>query len=319
MALQSGLMVKTGYYLGDGASLSITADTGESLLIKDVIVGYPTTDYVDLYIDKTSVGRFRTKGKLGNHLAPAIGNGVPIVEGEVEARRSMSLLRFLEDVGIFTGFPVAEGQTFSVKPADPEEQLGNCIIVYEKYDAGDITAEHENGTNADTYLLISYGKVSASINATYEYKYDESSLPAEFPQFPFEEAVPAKTTIEIYGIAGSEVIYWYDGASFIYTTYLKLMKGREVLHDEDRNGLPFFGRTAMTGTSTHYFGRGISIIGNHTDLDVRQPLLFKEPLVFEAGEELTVSLKTKKEGTSSVQIGKDYTEIAFIEKVKRTA
>ncbi|MCW7079300.1 MAG: hypothetical protein OCU22_09285 [Canidatus Methanoxibalbensis ujae] len=319
MALQSGLMVKTGLMLSDGASVSITADTGESLLIKDVIVCYPTVDYADFYIDKTSVGRFRVKGKLGNHLAPALGNGVHLVEGEVEARRSMSILRFLEDAGIFKGFPVAEGQTFSVKPADPDETLGNAVIVYEKYDAGDITAENENGTNADTYLLLSYGKVSASVNATYEYKYDESALPAEFPQFPFEEVVPAKTVIEVYGIAGSEVIYWKDGASYIYTTHLKLMKGREVLNDEDRNGLTFYGRSAMAGTNTHHFGRGLSVIGNHTDLDVRQPLIFKEPLVFEAGEELTVSLKTKKEGTESAIIEKGYTEIAFIEKVKRTA
>ncbi len=319
MALLNALMVKSGFELGDGAAVSITADTGESFLIKDVIVAYPTTDYVDFYIDKTSVGRFRVKGNLGNHLARAVGNGVPEVLPEGETRQSMSILRFLEDAGIFKGFPVAEGQTFSVKPSDADETIGNCIIIYERYDAGDISAGDENGTESDTYLLLSYGKVSASINATYEYKYDESSIPAEFPQFPFEEAVPAKTTIEVYGIAGSEVIYWADASNYIYTTYLKLMKGREVLNDEDRNGIPFYGKTSLVGSSTHYFGRGLSPIGNHTDLDMRRPLIFKEPLIFEAGEELTVSLKTKKVGTASMTIGKGYTEIAFIEKVKRTA
>jgi len=319
MALRNALMVKSGIELEVGEAVEIQADTGESFLVKDVIVSNPAVDYVDFYIDKTSVGRFRVKATLGNHLARGIGNGVPEVLPEVETRRSMTILRFLEDVGIFKGYPIAEGQTFSVKPSDSSKSMGHCLIIYEVYDAGDITAEQENGTLSDTYLLLSYGQISETIDEQGEYRYDKSNIPAEFPQFPFGEVVPAKTTIEIYGIIGSEVMYYKDPNNYIYTTYLKLMKGREVLNDEDRNGIPLYGVSGVSGTDVHTFGRGLSIIGNHSDLDVRQPLIFTEPMIFEAGEELTVTLKVAKEGTDAISIDNKYTEIAFIEKVKRTA
>jgi len=60
MALIEPYMVKSDLDLGADEVLELEAKSGESLLVKDVVV-YGTDDsYVLLEIDKTTVGFFRT-------------------------------------------------------------------------------------------------------------------------------------------------------------------------------------------------------------------------------------------------------------------
>lgn len=288
----------------DGAtSLELQADTGEAFLIKNIYSTAASGAYLSLSIDKTTVGYLRVSGSgVGNHLH------FPLTDDPKN-----TILGYLWDKGIFKGYPVAEGQSFTIVTSS---SLRLCIV-YDIYEAGDISPDMENGSEAGTYMLINYGRKSASGNlADGDNSYEYSVLPAEFPEFPFGRDVPAKTAIEIYGIIASDIGRTSNSAANKQETkYIKLIKEREVLFDEDKKGIPLIG-SAPSGDAIN-IGVGWSLVGNYSHIDTRLPLMFSNPLRFESGEELSVIVNTKVlAGSNNISV--DYGEIAFVEKVIRT-
>jgi len=284
--------------------LELEADTGEAFLVKDIMVGGETNTYTTITIDKTTVGYFRTdKSNLGNHLH------FPLNDLDKK-----TLLGFLMDKGIFKGYPVAEGQALIVNPGT----LVPIAILYDIYEPGDISPDMENGSEAKEYMLINYGRKGASGNlADGDNEYTYSKLPSEFPDFPFGKDVPAKTTIDIFGILASDVGKTSSSGSNRQTTqYIKLIKEREVLFDEDKRGLML--RGSEPSSDATWIGFGTGIVGNFSDIDMRLPLMFATPLTFGAGEELTVVLNTHvSTGSANVTVAEG--EIAMIEKIIRAA
>lgn len=199
-----------------------------------------------------------------------------------------TLLAYLRKKGIFKGFPVAEGETFTI---DLVTGAGDIKLVeYDIYDAGDITNVMENGAKAAEYMYISYGDAGASIQATALNKLTQSNNPAEYPDFPFNAAVPSGHKIELIGILASDVApKANDGSAFSYTDYLRLMRGREVLFDEDHKGLLYYNPDETAEADMDMIGEGFAVGGNYTQVDRKQPLLFDPPILFNEGEELTVS------------------------------
>jgi len=284
--------------------LELEADTGEAFMVKDILVEGASGNYTTVTIDKTTVGYFRTDtGNLGNHLHFGL-----------EDSEKKTLLGFLMDKGIFKGYPVAEGQTFIVNPGS-SMAIG---ILYDIYEPGDISPDMENGSEAKEYMLINYGRKASTGNlADGDNEYAYSKLPSEFPDFPFGKDVPAKTTIDIFGILASDVGKTSSsGSNEQATQYLKLIKEREVLFDEDKRGLMLLA-TAPASDATN-IGKGKSVIGNYSDVDRRLPLLFATPLSFGAGEELTVVMNTSRTaGSANITVAEG--EIAMIEKIIRAA
>jgi len=361
MALIEPFMVKTSLGTGADTAVELTAKTGESLLIKDVIVRGSDDKYCVLEVEKTTVGFFRVDGHpLGSHLSvpfgfaghshdlvltresradaginyevvivDALGNNtntqlVAIDNPAGTYERALkytyantpmeTLIRYMIRKGWMRGYPVAEGQTFRVKPYTSGKKLNDVVIIYEKYDAGDIKATDLNGSESKEYVFINYGQPEDSLVTSGDYHVKVCKTTEEFPDFPFGEAVPSKTTIEVLGILGSESLD-YDGADdYTYTKFLKLFKGRTCLFDRDKNGLPFYQfipNDAVIGT---IFAEGLSVVGNYSSKDRREPFLPPTPLVFGAGSEVGVYI-TAEQGASPGEIGTDYAEIAFIEKV----
>jgi len=283
--------------------LELEADTGEAFLVKDIMVGGAYAMYATISIDKTTVGFFRCNpSKLGNHIH------FPQTDSE-----KLTLLRYLWDKGIFKGYPVAEGQKIhiSVNTDTP------IAIIYDIYEPGDITPEMENGSESKEYMLINYGRLSGEINLLPgDNLYNFSMLSAEFPDFPFGADVPAKTTIQILGILASDVGRTSDsGSNKQRTKYLKFIKEREVLFNEDKDGLIMLGN--LPSSDAFSIGEGKSILGNYTDVDRRLPYMFEEPLSFEAGEELSVIVNTEVVSGSQNLIV-EMAEVGLIEKVIRT-
>jgi len=284
-------------------SLELEADTGEAFLIKDVMAYDASGNYLTISIDKTTVGYFRGNSvNLGNHLH------FPIVDSEKK-----TLLGLLWDKGIFKGYPVAEGQTFILSSSSSIYMA----VLYDIYEPGDITTDMENGSEAKEYMIINYGRKATSGNlADGDNEYIVSMLPSEFPNFPFGKDVPAKTTITIYGILASDIGKTTgSGANKQVTKYIKLVKEREVLFDEDKRGLLLRGLAAASDSTN--IGTGYAVMGNYSSTDRRLPLIFEEPLTFTAGEELTVIMNTEVMA-GSANIGVELGEIAFVEKVVRT-
>lgn len=264
MALKQPFMVK-GNYPTATASLSITAKPGESLRIKALKFGaLAAGGYLECFIDRVSVGFFYIGNIAANHLeqyelATLMGN----------------VFDSLVLKGIHSGFPVAEGQTFEVKPRVAGATVIGQII-YEIGEKDDFKPEMPNGSAAKQFVFLNYGTNSAII-LTGEYgTLDTPRNPSEYPAFPYGAIVPAKQKVEILGFLFQTWLSNIPAGLHSYG-FLKLIRDRITLWDDDRIGL-------MVGE-----GMGMLTWGpcRQTNVDIK---LLPEPLVFNPGDELITQI-----------------------------
>lgn len=303
---------------------NLEAKAGESLLVKRIeCVESSNDDYLSLYVDRVTVGFYRIKGKAGNHLST-------IVTSTLKA----NLMEFLTNVGVNVSIPVAEGQVFNVSRY---AETGNVLIVYDLYTAGDIHDTDINGSASKEYNFIQYGKVGTAPTASGDALVDTALTPAEFPDFPFGKVVPANYKINLLGIVGCPFVDAAGADDGFASTFLKLIKEREVLFDEDRNGIPFDGQD-VAATALVYQSN-FSLIGSSTPLIIEThlhventagsyaqnantaaasiifkpfapPLMFTPAIEFESGAELNVYLTVVKMASGTWNDNKD--DQAFI-------
>ena len=199
-----------------------------------------------------------------------------------------TLLKYLADKGIFKGFPVGEGETFTIELITGATAVK--VVEYDIYDGPDITNTMENGSKSDTLMYVNYGDTGANIQTVADNVLVECNNPAEYPDFPFGGIVPSGHKIELFGILASDVAPAANAAAACtYTQYLKFMHNREVLFDEDHNGLLYYALFPDSLGHMDMIAEGYSVGGNYTECNKAQPFMFDPPLVFNEGEELTVS------------------------------
>jgi hypothetical protein len=296
MVMTESFMVKT---VEGNTDLELEAIGEKSLLIKGIIVFNPADDYVYSRVEKTVTGYFRAGGVLGNHLATL----------KEDAYRK-TMLGLLYELGLWRGIPVAQGEKFSLSGI---AQAGAIqIVIYEEHEAGDIVSTMPNGRAAISYDYINYGRLSAVADG--ENIYDVQKSPIEYPNFPYDALVPSKSQITVFGILASDIAKESGGgANEHISKYLKLVRGRKTLWDEDLHGMPMIGITP--GADQTDVGKGHADFGNFNDIDQRMPLLFPEPLVFIGGEELAIYLETDvSAGVANLTVVE--TEIALISRLE---
>ncbi|MBA7548219.1 hypothetical protein ES705_40666 [subsurface metagenome] len=222
-----------------------------------------------------------------------------------------TILAYLREKGVFAGYPVGEGETFTVQLITGGTSV--TVVEYDIYDAGDMVPEMPNGSKGESYLYLNYGDSGANIQAVADNTLGVSNNPAEYPNFPFGGNVPADSKIELIGILASDVApALNDAAACTYTQYLKLMQGRTVLFDEDHNGLLYYAYFPDDVGGMNMIAEGKSVGGNYTQCDLKEPLMFDPPIVFEQGEELTVSWHVVIAGGGGVAITPALQEVALI-------
>lgn len=232
-------------------------------------------------------------------------------------RNPPTILEFLAGKGAFAGYPVATGETFKITGANQANAAQ--VVIYEIHDEADIVSDQVNGSKAKDYLYINYGRPSAAITESTDTIYDTIQSPAEFPNFPFDAVVPAKTEIDLVGILASNICAAGDAITkYTYSSYLKMILDRETLWDEDRSGIPHVGLYAPNVADLISIGEGYGLIGNLSSIDSALPLMFPSSLLFAEGDELNVYLSTIKVSTGG-SITALRAEIALILKVRRVA
>ncbi len=340
MAIISKRNFKT--QLGD-TDLELEAKTGQSLLIKDIKIYNPASDYITVSISKTTVGYFRVGGVLGSHLPFPIGRsehshdftmssnewanlvggayaenagGVEdddfyvgnAVEDSVHSRipnlsnighiNHTTLLTFLFNLGLFTGYPVASGEKFVITGAKQDKAV-QCVE-YEIWEEPDFTPDMENGSKSNSYLYVNYGSSGAAINVETDVILTTANNPAEFPDFPFGNIVPAARIIELHGILASDVKPLASTDSlYTVTKFLKFMQGKEFLFDADRQGLLFYAPLDEAPGDIDIIAEGRSLGGNYSTVDLKHPFLFEPPLIFPQGQELTIAWQCEKKSTGA--------------------
>lgn len=292
---------------------NLEANAGESFQIR-AIYATPETDntYLVLKVDRKTVGVYRIYGHAGNHLG-----------GMNTGYIHKNLMEFMLEKGVDCTIPVAEGQNFTVSSVGTSPVV---YIVYDIYDAGDIRADMVNGTDSKEYIFVQYMDTSATVDASETVEIDTSLSPAEFPDFPCGKAVPANTEIEMLALAGCPCGDGFSANTYIGSSYVKLVKEREVLFDEDRNGIPFFYQWdnlagaynvlfSLIGSGTPFIvkddGMGLTYNVSHGD-----PLVFTPALVFRSGEELLIYMSFILAGSRTLPA--DTLDLAAILRVKTT-
>lgn len=280
----------------------LKADSGESFLVRRLhCVASSGDTYLTLRVDRKTVGVYRVKTRYGNHLGYIRRDYIP-----------MNIMAFLESKNINVTIPIAEGQTFNVSRAD---EAGEVIVVYDIYTAGDILATMPNGSDSKEFTFLQYMDATTYPSGDGDVLLDKSLSPAEFPDFPCGAVVPARHKIEILGLAGTPVCHKTDGSNLIVSTFIKLIKDRETLFDEDRAGIPFRG-AVPTFTDPEYRSE-LSLIGEGCewwidgDMDsYGEPLIFDPPLSFVSGEELLLYMTFGVTGSKT--LGADSISLAAI-------
>jgi len=304
MALKQANMIKRITASGGG---TLEARAGESLRVKRIECVPSSNDtYLTVAVDRTTVAFYRIKGKAGNHLGTLHG-----------AYLRKNIMEFLSNVGINVSIPVPTGQTLSVSRY---AETGNVIVIYDRFDAADIKASDPNGPDCKEYVFLQYAKVGIAPTASGDAVVDTSLTPTEFPDFPCGAVVPADHVIEMVGIVGSPIYAYVATPGTWQSTYLKLTKGREVLFDADRLGIPFKGLAGTTPGVVYQadhslIGPGTEVLLDTNIITPGDPLMFDPPLVFPAGQELNVVLSVVYSGTLAWAANGD--DQAFILRVKK--
>lgn len=264
MALKEAFMIKSNM-LTATASLSIEAKIGESLLITGLRFGaLHSGGFAECLIDRLSVGFWYIGDINANHL-----------EQCTVATLLPNVFERLIQLGHIKGYPVAEGETFTVQPHTAGATVIGSIQ-YEVHDAGDITSDMPNGSKSKEFSFLNYGKNGSEIVAAATGTLDETRNPSEYPAFPFGDTVPPKYEIDIIGFL---LMTWKDALGNLNPNYafLKLIQDRRVLFDDDKNGI-------CVREGMGYLTWGPCRQGG---FDVE---LFPAPLKFGPGDELLVQM-----------------------------
>lgn len=230
---------------------------------------------------------------------------------------SETILQYLMRKGVFTGYPVASGETFLITEIDDATSMK--IVEYDVYDEDDIKDDMENGSKSKVLTYLSYGDTGADIVLQVDEVLDQSNNPPEYPDFPFGDKVPDNSQIEMHGILASDVSPALNvTANRTSTRYLKMMRGIEFLFDKELNGIPYYSNYNDALGHEDMIAEGYAPGGNYTQCDRREPVMFDPPIVFDSGETLTVMWNTETNGTG-IAISQELQEVAYILKIKPKA
>jgi hypothetical protein len=255
--------------------LSLTMEANQSARVVRIYVDTPVSAWASVTVDKLLVAYIHVSGTQGNHAPFPVRT--PPVQGLYN--------RLIQD-GIFRPIPLAKGQTLKITGV--ATALAKCSVVYDVFDPEDVKETEPNGTKSGEYDFLSYGSFSGTL-ATGDNQFTTQQSSAQYPAFPWGKAVPAKTQMTLRGIAFNDYGE-RDGTGAQITTFLKIVRNREVLFDEDRNGLPYRGVDPVTsGTKV---GLGQAMAGNLSDVDFKDFLRIDPALIFKEGEDLDIYATT---------------------------
>lgn len=306
MGLTNPFMVKNG---GGVTTLTLEADSGKSLLVKDILVKSVADVFLSVKIDKTLAGYFSVDDAvLGNPLGYSLQSGI---------MHKPTILQEFWDRDVFKGYPIAEGQKIVLSGLGAAAMYSTMI--YQEFEAGDITEEMQNGTEADDYFILNYGDTGGTVATAGDHVMDNQVSPKDFPEFPFGKVVSAKKEIDIHAILASERAA-DDGttaANYVRTTAYKLKQERETLFDEDVVGIYAQAANVAAG-GTFEAENAQSILAEGTDLYKRALKTFDPPLTFSEGEELNIYMSAEVAATAGTFLQEE-TRIALPMTVRRVA
>lgn len=282
------------------SQFELQADANESYRVKAIRIYGSASAKVNVQINRTTVLTLRASGTQGSHcFFPTDDPG------------KMPLHEWLIQDGLFRPLPIAAGQKMTITGAHDSDSV--VQVIYDHYDASDVSASEPNGTDSKEFDFLQYATYSTTLVDGDNLLETQTSSP-QFPAFPLGKVVPANYTITLYGIAFSGISKdSSSGTNQQRTNYLRLVRERKVLFDDDLNGLLYKGGAYTANTTNVAVGQDTA--GNMSDTDYSKPLMFDPPLIFTEGEDLDIYINTTLT-TGAVNIAALDAEVALIMSVK---
>jgi len=282
MAVKQRFMQKTAW---DVDKLTLKADPGEAFLVEAIKIATQTpNEFTKVTIDRVIAAYLSTYNIYTNQFW--FSHDLAMYE---------NLFVVLWKAAVFKGYPIVEGQEMVIDMTGAASRYAR--VNYQILEPGDITADMENGTECKEYLHFNYGTNSAEIAAGKEGIINKCLTPAEFPDFPFGATVPPRMEIDILGICIGT--FRKDTEFNNKIRWMRLLRGREVLFDEDRKGMYVAG--GMLDYPFHASGLG------------RWYNPLPEPLTFKSGDELSVLISVYDVGP----LAADASLFCFVEKIRK--
>lgn len=255
-------------------ALSLTMEAGQSARIKDIRTYCLAEGAEDIMvqINRKSVMQFKAPSTWNLLCETLAGGFIPLLQ---TARR----------LGLFLPIPLAEGETLTITGPGAGDYME---VIYDLHDAGDVSADEPNGSKSKQYQLWQMISNSVAPTESGDESLDQSDLDPQFPQFPGGAVVPGNTEMRLLALFGAGVSKGDGTAQDQHTSYLKFLGEREQLFDKDLTGITYFGDVSTVADSTIYHS-DFSQLSLPTQYAEAKMIVFDEPIVFRAGEELNVS------------------------------
>lgn len=283
---------------------TLRADEDESFLVHGIHCDPSTNDtFVTIYVGGVTLAKIRVKGKSGNHLPYPFAKTAQIYEDRPGALLGYLRARGREIFGQGPGWgentlegyqanpldlsiPVASGETLTVSRF---AEAGDVCLVYDIYEAGDVTPAMPNGTRSNVRRYIHYADNAAAITTT-PYAVTNSLMWSGGDEWPFNAlSVAERNQFSILALVGCPASHGSGAANKGVTTHWQVMLRNNVLFDEDRNGIPFEGETAQVADAISYIADA-SLIGPLTAENPAAPLILVPALEFVEGDKLTTQM-----------------------------
>lgn len=290
MALKRASMVAT---TSGTDGLSLTVPSGESLRVREINVTFDAAGAEDIKvtINRKTIQQFKVPSTWG-------------LLARIKDDSQKSMIMEMRKLGLLEPIPVGEGETLEITAPGSSNYLE---IVYDLYDAGDVSPSEYNGSDSNAYDFFQVISNSAAISASGDVALDQSDLDAIFPAFPGGKVVPANYEMELRAMFGDPA-YKDDGAAAVMvTTHVKFLLDREDIFDKDLTGILFGSRVVTQDDAVHYQNLNSRIHRGGADV-YPGILVLEQPIVFRPGDELNVSVTCVETGAieflaASVKLG----------------
>lgn len=261
----------------DTNQLVVDDEAGRGKIITRISVVTPNSGFASVQNARTTVGYFAVGPAFRNHLANP--------HDHTAGANAFDVWRMW---GWPAEIPVAEGDTLTI---DTDVTASLIKAEYREVDPGDINIANPFGRQSSRLPLILYGSNAAAITAAGYHRINDSLLPVQLTQFPYEQLAEAGRIYDLKGIGALDVEDNEGGTpNPIWNTgHLRLTLDRETLFDPDAVGFATIGDGATPGTAADFArGEGINQVPFAPTQHGQMLFALDTPLQIDGSRELIV-------------------------------
>ena len=268
--------------------IEVVPKSGTALIVKGIYIKTNADDIAVIKNAATTMMAVKVSNDYRNMLAfPSNGLG------------TVNLFDELKKKGFEISFPVPQGEKFTIETTN---NVAYATIVYDEYDAGDITAEMPNHPDSSIRRMVICGTNANDITDVKPYRLDKFLGPVELHSWPFEEEACPYSTVRIkaIGIKGVEENNYTGGTdNKARTKYATIWLGTKQIVTEVGSKILAIGANAPTGESGVSYDADLEMMPCVSVRSKAELVILDQDIVVARGQELRILLEIVKDTTNA--------------------